>query len=52
MHAADLECRLMNVDKPASYVKNMIDTIEGGLVLRNTAEARVYIEKLTGMLKG
>jgi len=51
MYAADLENRFMNVDKPPAYVSNIINDIEKGLVLRNTAEARVHIEKLSSMLK-
>ena len=51
MYAADLECRYMNVDKPPKYVSSIIDEIEKGLILHNTAEARVYIDKLTRMLK-
>ena len=51
MYAADLECLFMNVDKQPKYVSSVIDEIEKGLVLHNTAEARVYIGKLTGMLK-
>ena len=51
MYAADLECRFMNVDKPPVYVSGIINEIEKGLVLHNTAEARVFIEKLTRMLK-
>jgi uncharacterized membrane protein YqiK len=51
MYAAELECRFVNCDKPPKYVSGIIDEIERGLVLHNTAEARVYIEKLTGMLK-
>ena len=51
MYAADLENRLMNVDQPPKYVSGIIDEIENGLILHNTAEARVYITKLTRMLK-
>ena len=51
MYAADLENRYMNVDKPPVYVSGIINEIEKGLILRNTGEARVYIDKLTRMLK-
>jgi hypothetical protein len=51
MYAAELECRFMNCDKPPKYVTGIIDEIEKGLVLHNTTEARVYIDKLTRMLK-
>jgi hypothetical protein len=51
MYAADLESHYMNVDKPPKYISGIIDEIEKGLVLHNTAEARVYIDKLTRMLK-
>ena len=47
MYAADLESRFVNVDKAPKYVAGIIDEIESGLVLHNTAEARVHINKLT-----
>ena len=51
MYSAELECRLMNIDRPAKYVENLISEVEEGLVLHNTTEARVYINKLASMLK-
>jgi hypothetical protein len=51
MYTAELECQVLNLDKPPKYVEILIKEVEGGLVLKNTVEARVYISKLTTMLK-
>ena len=52
MYSAELECQVYNLDKPAKYVENLIKEVEDeGLVLKNTAEARIYLQKLTVMLK-
>ena len=51
MYSAELECRLMNIDKPPKYVTNLLAEVEDGLVLHNTSEARTYINKLATMLR-
>jgi hypothetical protein len=51
MYSSEKECILESIDKPSSYVDNLIKEVEGGIVFKNTAEARVIIEKEASMLK-
>ena len=51
MTNAELESRIMNAEKPEDEQNKLIAKCEGGLCLRNTAEARLIIKELVDMVK-
>ena len=51
MHAAELESKMLRMITPAENVDLLVSKIEGGLVLKNTTEARSLIQNLSSSIK-
>ena len=50
MTVAEYESKLLNMDKP-EVLDELVQECEGPLLLRNTAVARVYIQRLVTSVK-
>ena len=51
MEIAEYQSSLLNMPPQNKYIDDIVDQIENGLILRNTAEARQVIVKLVNLVK-